>query len=322
MIVDCAVYEKGKRVTETLSIDRALDQVGEDGFVWLGLYEPTRDEFEAVKMEFGLHELAAEDAVNSHQRPKLEVYHDSLLAVLKTARYLDDTEEVEFGEIIILTGRQYIVIVRHGKPSELATVRRDLETRPDLLEMGPAAVLHAVMDRVVDDYTPVLAGLENDIGEVEQDVFTSRSTNPTERIYFLKREVLEFRTAVGSLIDPLLRLAKGEVALVNPGCKEYFRDVYDHIVRLASSVDQDRDLLTSILDANLTQIGVRQNEDMRKISAWVAVGVVPTVLAGIFGMNFDFIPGAHQWWGFPLVVVLMMLVSTFLYRSFRRSGWL
>jgi magnesium transporter len=322
VIVDCAVYDKGNRVTETLSIDHALDHVGPASFVWLGLYEPTVEEFAKVRAEFGLHELVAEDAVAAHQRPKLEVYHDSLLVVLKTARYLDDIEEIEFGEIIIIAGRQYIVIVRHGHASELGQVRKALEASPERLRHGPTAVLHAVMDKVVDDYSPVAAGLENDIGEVEQDVFSPEATNPTERIYFLKREVLQFRTAVGSLLEPLLRLSKGEIGEVHPESKEYFRDVFDHAVRIVSAVDQQRDLLTSILEANMTQIGVRQNEDMRKISAWVAVGVVPTVLAGIFGMNFVHIPGLEEWWGFPAVILLMVLVAIGLYRSFRRSGWL
>ncbi len=322
MIIDCAVYQKGKRITETLSIDGALDHVEDDAFVWLGLYEPTREEFDEVRIEFGLHELAAEDAVAAHQRPKLEVYEGSLLVVLKTARYLDDTEEIEFGEIIMLVGRNYVVIVRHGKASELGSVRRALEETPDRLEYGPTAVLHAVMDRVVDDYAPVVAGLDNDIGEVERDVFSAESTNPTERIYFLKREVLEFKTAVGSLLDPLLRLSRGEIRQVHPGSAAYFRDVYDHSVRVLSAADQDRDLLTSILDANLTQIGVRQNEDMRKISAWLAIGVVPTLVTGIFGMNFVHIPGLDQWWGFFAVLVLMVGVALLLHRSFRRSGWL
>jgi magnesium transporter len=322
VIIDCAVYEKGKRATDTLPIERALDHVGDEAFVWLGLYEPTREEFEAVRIEFGLHELAAEDAVAAHQRPKLELYRDSLLVVLKTARYIDETEEIEFGEIILLVGKQYVVIVRHGKASELGAVRRALEDNPDRLGHGPTAVLHAVMDRVVDDYAPVVAGLENDISEVELDVFSPESTNPTERIYFLRREVLEFRTAVQALLEPLLRLSKGEVAQMMPGSEAYFRDVYDHAVRTLTAVDQDRDLLTSVLEANLTQIGVRQNEDMRKISAWVAVGVVPTVIAGIFGMNFVHIPGLDRWWGFPTVLILMALVALALYNSFRRSGWL
>ncbi len=322
MIIDCAVYQKGKRITETLSIDGALDRVEDDAFVWLGLYEPTREEFDEVRIEFGLHELAAEDAVAAHQRPKLEVYEGSLLVVLKTARYLDDTEEIEFGEIIMLVGKSYVVIVRHGKASELGSVRRALEESPDRLEHGPTAVLHAVMDRVVDDYAPVVAGLDNDIGEVEQDVFSADSTNPTERIYFLKREVLEFKTAVGSLLDPLLHLSRGEIREVHPGSEAYFRDVYDHTVRVLSAADQHRDLLTSILDANLTQIGVRQNEDMRKISAWLAIGVVPTLVTGIFGMNFVHIPGLDQWWGFFAVLVLMVGVALLLHRSFRRSGWL
>ncbi len=322
MIVDCAIYEDGRRRPERVAIEGALETAGRNGFVWLGLYEPTEDEFAAIRKEFNLHEVAAEDAVNARQRPKLEIYDDSIVTVLKTARYLDATEEIEFGEIIVIIGARFVVIVRHGQASGLTPVRRELERRPDLLALGPSAVLHAVMDHVVDDYLPVVKGLEDDIEEVEKEVFSSDWRNPAERIYFLKREVIEFRQAVASLVDPLQRLVRGMVPLIHEETHEYFRDVYDHVVRIASTADQYRDLLTSILEANLTQVNVRQNADMRRISAWVAIGVVPTLLAGIYGMNFDRMPALHAPWGFPVVVAIMGLIAVVLYRLFSRSGWL
>ena len=322
VIVDCAVYENGKRRPEQLAIEGALDAVGPDAFVWLGLYEPTAAEFDRVSAEFGLHELVVEDVVTAHQRPKLEVYDDVLLVVLKSARYDDDEEEVEFGEVLILVGERFVVIVRHGRASSLTPVRRGLEMRPDLLGLGPSAVLHAVMDRIVDDYLPVVEGLAEDIDEVERQVFSPAGTNPTERIYFLKREVLQFRQSAGSLIEPLHRLVSGSVPMIAGETREYFRDVLDHALRVVGQVDQFRDLLTSVLEANLTQVGIRQNEDMRKISAWVAVGVVPTLIAGVYGMNFTWIPGLEASWGFPVAVAVMGGVAGTLYGLFRRSGWL
>ncbi len=327
MIVDCAVYENGKRRPEQLAIEGALDAVGPDAFVWLGLYEPTAAEFERVSAEFGLHELVVEDVVTAHQRPKLEVYDDVLLVVLKSARYDDDEEEVEFGEVLVLVGEHFVVIVRHGRASSLTPVRRGLEMRPDLLGLGPSAVLHAVMDRIVDDYLPVVDGLAEDIDEVERQVFSPAGSNPAgsnpaERIYFLKREVLQFRQSAGSLIEPLHRLVSGAVPMIAEDTREYFRDVLDHALRVVGQVEQFRDLLTSVLEANLTQVGIRQNEDMRKISAWVAVGVVPTLIAGVYGMNFTWIPGLDASWGFPVAVAVMGGVAATLYGLFRRSGWL
>ncbi len=292
------------------------------GFVWIGLHEPSATEFDQVCAEFHLHELAVEDAILARQRPKLEVYDDTVFVVLKTARYLEAEEEIEFGDILLFLGEQFIVVVRHGEAARLAPVRRRLDRRPDMLRLGPSSVLHAVMDKVVDDYVPVLNGLGKDIDEVEADVFSNAWTNPAERIYFLKREVLEFQAATRPLIDPLGRLMRGTVPAVEPDLHEYFRDVHDHVVRVASQLDQYRDLLTSVLEANLTQVSVRQNEDMRKISAWVAVAVVPTLIAGIFGMNFNRMPGVHEVWGFPAAIVVMASAALGLYSLFRRSGWL
>jgi magnesium transporter len=322
MIVDCATYVDGHRVMVDPAIDGALGRAHElGGFVWIGLLEPTAGEFEAVSKEFGLHELAVEDAIVAHQRPKLEVYDDTLFVVLKPARYLEDDEVVEFGEILAFVGRHFILVVRHGEATELTTVRRSLESRQDLLALGPSAVLHAIMDRIVDAYDPVAAELARDIDEVESEVFSVNGLNPTERIYFLKREVLEFRNAARPLMDPLSRLMHG-LPSIDPDTHEYFRDVHDHLLLTVSQVEQYRDLLNSVLDANLAQVGVRQNEDMRKISAWVAVAVVPTLIAGIFGMNFVAMPGLHASWGFPVAMAVMVGTAATLYTLFRKSGWL
>jgi magnesium transporter len=291
-------------------------------FVWIGLLEPTEDEFESVRREFGLHELAVEDAIKAHQRPKLERYGDSVLVVLKTARYVDKEEVVEIGEILIFLGQGFIVVVRHGQASGLKDVRKDLEGRPEFLSFGPSAVLYGILDRVVDDYLPVVAGLEDDIEEVEQDVFTVDRTNPVERIYYLKREVLEFRRATYPLLTPLNHLATQPIGPVCTEVREYFRDVYDHLLRVNEQVESFRDVLTSILEANLTQTSIRQNEDMRRISAWVAIAVVPTMIAGIYGMNFEYMPELRSHWGYPIVLGTMFAICSGLYVFFRKRDWL
>jgi len=282
VIVDCAVYENGVRRQGELALADALEASREAGnFVWIGLHEPTADEFEAVKDEFELHELAVEDAIKAHQRPKIEVYDDMLFVVLKTAWYEEDVEEVHLGDILLFLGDSYVVTVRHGRASGLAEVRRRLEGDPALLRCGPGAVLYAILDRIVDDYKPVINGLENDISEVEGEVFSAARTNPAERIYFLKREALEFHQAVAPLITPVDRLARGGYDHIHEDIRPYFRDIHDHLLRTVDTLVGFRDLLTSVLDANMTQVNVRQNEDMRKISAWVAILAVPTMIAGI-----------------------------------------
>jgi magnesium transporter len=323
MIIDCAVYEAGLRRPGELALQQAYEaSCKPDAFVWIGLYEPSAEEFESVRREFNLHELAVEDAITAHQRPKLEIYGDSLFVVLKTARYLQDEERVEFGEINLFIGDSFVVTVRHTPASELRGVRREMEGRADLLQLGPGAVLHAIVDRVVDDYVPVMAGLDDDIKEIETQVFSPGAANPTERIYFLKREVVEFHQTAWPLVEPLDQLARREVPLIHHDLREYFRDVEDHLVRIVESVESFRDLLTSVLDANLTQVGVRQNEDMRKISAWVAIAAVPTMVAGIYGMNFEHMPELHWRFGYPMVVAVMVAFCAYLYMRFRRSGWL
>jgi magnesium transporter len=323
VIVDWAVYEEGRRRAEKPALEDTYDLCRKDGsFAWIGLYEPTEEEFDAVRREFDLHELAVEDAIKAHQRPKLEVYDDTLFLVLKTARYLDEPEEVEFGEILVFVAEGFVVTVRHGEASELRGVRRQVEQRPDMLRCGPGAVLHAIVDRVVDDYQPVLAGLEDDIEEVEQEVFSPDRTNPAKRIYELSREVIEFHRATSPLVEPLRQLAEGRHEVVHPAIREYFRDVYDHSLRANETVDAMRELLSGILQANLSQVSVRQNEDVRRISAWVAIIAVPTMVAGIYGMNFEHMPELKWSVGYPAALTLMLVACVSLYRYFKKVGWL
>ena len=322
MIVDCAVYEEGKRLEGDLSLEQAKEARGDRGFVWIGLYEPSEEEFDSIQREFELHELAVEDAIKAHQRPKLEVYGNTLFVVLKTARYVDPDEVVQLGEILAFLGEDFVITVRHGVASALEGVRERLEHDPDHLKHGPGAVLHAIVDQVVDDYAPAVEGLGEDIEQVEDEVFSASRSNPSERIYKLKREVLEFNRAVSPLTEPVERLARGRYELIHPEVRTYFRDVNDHLVRVHEQVEGYRELLTSVLAANLTQVSVRQNDDMRKISAWVAIAAVPTMIAGIYGMNFERMPELRWTFGYPLIVGVMVAACTALYRNFKRVGWL
>jgi magnesium transporter len=325
MIVDLAVYEDGRRRDGDVGLEQAYKASrsgGGDSFVWIGLREPDGDEFDAVAREFYLHELAVEDAVKAHQRPKIEEYEHTLFIVLKTAKYHDDSETVEIGEINLFVGEGFLISVRHGDPSPLDKVRRSIEDRPDLLRCGPGAVMHAIMDRVVDDYSPVLAGIEDDIEEVEEEVFSPQRTNPTERIYKLKREVLHMHRATAPLVEPLGSLAAGDIPYVHEDIREYFRDVYDHVARANDAVESMREMLNGILDANTAQVSVRQNEDVRRISAWVAIIAVPTMIAGIYGMNFEHMPELEWTLGYPAALLVMLTVCLTLYRYFKRAGWL
>ncbi|HEV8687665.1 MAG TPA: magnesium/cobalt transporter CorA [Gaiellaceae bacterium] len=322
VIVDCAVYEGGRRRAGELALADACEASRKrDAFVWLGLYEPSEEEFDAVRREFELHELAVEDAVMAHQRPKLEVYDDTLLVVLKPARYLDAERMVEFGEILIFIGDGFIITVRHGEAA-LHEVRLRVEERPDLLECGPGAALYAIVDRIVDDYEPVISALDHEVDGVEREVFSHAPTNPAEAIYKLKREVLELHAAVAPLAEPLDRLARGRHELIHEDIRTYFRDVHDHLLRVIGQVESYRDLLTSVLAANLSQVTVRQNEDMRRISAWAAIIAVPTLIAGIYGMNFSHMPELHWTFGYPVALATIAGASFFLYRYFRSIGWL
>ena len=323
-IVDCAIYKQGERQEGNLEVQEAYDKCAADSsaWVWIGLHQPTEEEFDSVKAEFDLHPLAIEDAVNAHQRPKLEEYGDTLFLVLKPARYHDDTEEVEFGEILIFMGQGFLITVRHGETTQLHEVRLESEKNPDLMSHGPASVLHAIVDRIVDDYEPVLRGVEDDIEEVEEEAFSPARTNPAARIYHLKREVLGLHRATGPLVAPLERLASVEHRYIPEEMRSYFRDVCDHAIRTNEAVENFREMLNSVLGANLTQVTVRQNDDVRRISAWVAILAVPTMIAGIYGMNFDHMPELRWALGYPAVLLVMATICVSLYAYFKKSGWL
>jgi len=323
VIIDCAHYRDGERQHEgTLPLDVAATCVVGDGdFVWLGLFEPTKEELADVGERFGLHELALEDAYETHQRPKLEDYDNSYFIVLRPTRYLDKTEEVEFGEIMLFVSSTYVIAVRHGEASELKGVRKQLESHPELLKAGPAAAVWAILDKVVDDYQPVVDGIDNDIGEVETQIFSERADS-TERIYFLKREVIEFHHATSPLLSPLESLERGAFPNMDEQLRRYFRDVADHARRVNEQVTAQRELLTSILEANLALLGVKQNEVIRGISAWAAIIAVPTFLASIWGMNFTHMPELDEPYGYWVALALMAIAVLVLHHFFRRINWL
>jgi len=322
-IVDCAHYRDGVRQHEgPLSIESAAEHAKGDGdFVWLGMHEPSAEEMAAAEQQFGLPELAVEDASHAHQRPKLEDYEDSYFVVLRTARYDDANEAVEFGEIHLFLGSGYAIAVRRGHASELVLAGRRLEERPELLRLGPASAVWAILDKVVDDYLPVVEGIETDIEEVEQEIFT-RQGDPTERIYFLKREVIEFHRALFPLLIPLEQLERGAFPQVDEKLASFFRDVADHARRVDEQVMGQRELLTSVLEANLALQSVRQNETVRSISAWAAIIAVPTFIASVYGMNFKYMPELDSRIGYPLSLLVMAVCVVALYRFFRHIRWL
>jgi magnesium transporter len=324
MIVDCAVYEKGRRREGKTSLADASRLCREDGsFAWLGLHAPSEEEFAAVKAEFGLHPLAVEDAVHAHQRPKLEVYDDTVLFVLKPVRYIDPEEVIDIGEILLFVNPSFVISVRHGKPSPLQAVRARLDSDPELIAHGPGAVLYAILDRVVDDYEPVVGGVDADVQQIEEQVFSGdRHVNPAQRIYRLESEVLDFDRAVSPLATAVDRLLRGNFSMIDDELRRYIRDVHDHLLRLAPQIHGFRELLSTALQANLAQITVRQNEDMRRITAWVAIAAVPTATAGIYGMNFDHMPELRWEFGYPAVLIGILVVCLLLYRRFRQAGWL
>ena len=323
MIVDCAIYENGVRRDGKVELAHVYDERHQPGrFVWIGLYEPTEEEFDSLRREFGLHPLAVEDAIHAHQRPKLEVYDEMVFLVLKTARYVDPTEVIELGEVLVFLGDDFLITVRHGEASSLTAVRERLDAEPKRLKHGPSSALHAVLDQIVDDYQPAIEGLETDIDEVEEQLFSGERVNPAERIYRLQREVLGFRKATAPLIEPIDKLARGHYMQIHPEVRDYFRDVNDHLIRVREQLDAMRDLLSSSLQANLAQVGVRQNEDMRRISAWVAIIAVPTAIAGIYGMNFTHMPELRYRAGYPGALLAMLIICSGLYRYFKKVGWL
>ena len=337
-LVDSALYVDGDRVESPASLGdsyRAL-RAHENAVAWIGLYRPDQHELASLASEFGLHELAVEDAIVAHQRPKLERYDDTLFVVLRAARYLDDLEEVEFGEVHVFVGPDFVVTVRHAEAPDLAAVRRRLESNPDLLRLGPEAVLYAILDKVVDGYAPVVAGLENDIDEIETEVFRG-DPQVSRRIYELTREVIEFERATRPLAAVLRNLTVGFAKYgTDDELQRYLRDVDDHLTQVIEQVDGFRSLLRDILTVNatlvaqqqneemetLTRASIDQNEEIKRISAWAAILFAPTLIGTAYGMNFDHMPELHWRFGYAFALLLMLLTSIGLFVIFRRRGWI
>jgi magnesium transporter len=322
MIVDSAWYHDGQRRQVDVS-ERGLAEVRDGGgFVWIGLHEPSAEEMSRIGALLDLHPLAVEDACKGHQRPKVEPYDDMLFVVLKTLWYVDETDEVETGQVSIFLGRDYVVTVRQGLGVELATVRVDLEHKPHLLGHGPTSVAYSVVDRIVDGYERVAGELEVDVDEVEASVFSPGRTQDSKRIYVLKREIGEFRRAVHPLRVPMHRFSEAGYDLVHDDSAEFWRDISDHLDRVSDVVDSLDALLSTAFEAHLARISVSQNEDMRKISAWAAIAAVGTLIAGVYGMNFDIMPELDWDYGYGFALGLMLIASLSLHRAFKRSGWL
>jgi magnesium transporter len=333
-VAAAAIYEGGRRVSsharvpETLHALRARPD-GADSLAWIGLERPDADELTSLAAEFDLHPLAVEDAIQAHQRPKLERYGDTLFVVLRAARYLDATESVEFGELHVFVGADFVITVRHGASPDLAAVRTRLEADPQMLARGPQAVLYAILDAVVDGYAPVVAGLENDIDEIETDVLGG-GTEASRRIYELSREVADFLRAVRPLRQVCTALAQGSAKYgVDDELQASLRDVADHLTEVAERVDTFRSALRDILTVNATLVAQRQNEEakaqneeIKKISSWAAILFAPTLVGTVYGMNFDDMPELHWAYGYPFALVAMVAVSLTLYGVFRLKRWI
>ena len=321
MIIDCAIYRKGHREEtshEPDALTAAIAGLAEtDGFLWIGLFEPTLEELSKFAEPLNLHPLAVEDAVEAHQRPKVERYDDHLFMSIKTVTYTNDN--IETAEINAFLGQRYLVTVRHGHGHDLREVRRRAESDEHELEHGAIAALYAVVDSVVDEYEDVAAELEVDVQEVEESVFSVGRTSDSSRIYRLKRETLEFRRAVIPLREPVQRFALGAMP---EDAQPYYRDIADHLSRVAESIDNTDKLLDNALSAHLAQLSIQQNDDMRKLTAGAALFAIPTAIAGIYGMNFDHMPELTWTYGYPIVMVLIAGLCVYVYLRFKKSGWL
>ncbi len=326
MLIDAACYHRGVRgVTGDLA-SLVADTHNDDTFVWAGLRDPTAAEIGSVAEVFELHPLAVEDAIKAKQRPKAERYGDVVFVVLRSARYIDEDERVDFGEIQVFCKPNAIVVIRRGEPVPLDAVRTRLEANPDTLADGPVSVLHAVIDEVVDRYHDCLVGLDDDVNEIELDVFAEQRMGErsqlVERIYFLQREILQLHRAIHPLATALGHISADPIVADDDHWAPYYRDVHDHLLRQDDQLQGIREVIGAALTAHSSQMSLRQNEDMRRISAWVAIAAVPTMIAGIYGMNFTHMPELDSRVGYPAALAVMALICIGLYRRFRRIGWL
>ncbi|MFI9253858.1 magnesium and cobalt transport protein CorA [Streptomyces sp. NPDC053069] len=337
-IVQAALYRDGVRVSSPATLAETYRELREQpsGMAWIGLARPTGADLRSLAAEFGLHPLAVEDAMEAHQRPKLERYGDTLFVVLRAARYLDAPEEVDFGELHVFVGPDFVITVRHGAAPDLSAARRRMEDTPDLLKLGPEAVLYAILDAVVDGYAPVVSGVQNDIDEIETEVFRG-DPEVSRRIYELSREMVEFQRATRPLVGMLHALMAGFAKYgTDEELQRYLRDVADHVTHISERVDAFRQALTEILTVNATLVtqqqnaemralaeaGFEQNEEVKKISSWAAILFAPTLVGTIYGMNFARMPELHWAFGYPFAIGLMAVVCTALYVVFKRRDWL
>ena len=322
-LVDCAAYASGVRVADVplAEIGRSLQREGQ--FIWMGLVEPSQQLLRSVQQQFHLHDLAIEDAYNAHQRPKIEQYDNSLFVVLRTAQLARDSGRLEFGETHLFVGANFVITVRHGSVQSMAGLRARCECTPQLLAQGPAYVLYTVMDFVVDQFLPIVRHYDEQVELVEEEILDGEvSTGSTARIYRLKRDLLALRRAVAPLVEVCNRLMRFDIPQIPPESRPYFRDVYDHILRVNETIDAQRELLTTALEAKLSLMSVAQNENMKRLTAYAAMIAVPTLIAGIYGMNFQHMPELSWRYGYVASIVVMALASGGLWLGFKRSGWL
>jgi magnesium transporter len=322
-VVNSVAYAEGRRVGDVAIPDISEVLKRPDVFVWVGLHDPSPDLLQEIQKEFGLHDLAVEDARLAHQRPKLEQYGDSIFVVLRPAILTSDQQRIELGETHLFVGLRYVVSIRHGDTPGYAEVRTRCESTPALLAKGPGFVLYAVMDFIVDHYFPVLDALGDQLESLEDEIFSETFDRKTvQRIYDLKRNLVEVKRAVSPLVDVCNRLVRFDMPLIPEDTRPYFRDVYDHAIRINEHVDTLRELLTGALEAHLSLTAVSQNDAMKKLAGWAAIIAVPTMVAGVYGMNFKFMPELEWRYSYPAVMTAMAVICGFLYSRFKRSGWL
>lgn len=320
-VVNCAAYCEGRRVAN-VEIDHISEVLKQpDKFVWIGLHEPSAEMLSTIQREFGLHDLAIEDAHRAHQRPKIEAYGDSLFIVLRTVQMKE--QQIELGETHIFIGRNFIITVRHGSSLAYTDVRARCESTPHLLQKGPGFALYAIMDSIVDQYFPVVDGLAQELETLEEKIFDEKMRRETtEQIYHLKHQLLTVKRSVSPLVDICNRLMRFDLKMIEEETRPYFRDVYDHAIRINEMVDNSRDLLSAALEANLSLISISQNEVSKRFAGWAAIIGIPTMVAGIYGMNFKFMPELDWPWSYPVVMFLTFGLCVGLYVRFKRSGWL
>ena len=322
-VVNCAAYSDGRRVAN-ISIEAISDHLSEpNGFVWIGLYEPSEELLKQIQREFNLHDLAIEDAHQAHQRPKLETYGETLFIVVRPAEIERGSRRIDFGETHFFVGKNFIVSIRHGSSRAYSEVRTRCESTPQLLKKGPGFALYAVMDSIVDGYFPVIDALEEELQILEERIFAERPNRETTRqIYDLKRQLVEVKRAVSPLIDMCTRLMRFDLEFIPEDTRPYFRDIYDHVIRINEMIDSSREILATALEANFSLISISQNEIQKRFAGWAAILAVPTMIAGVYGMNFKFMPELDWQYGYPFVISVILILCGLMYGAFKRAGWL